>query len=192
MIFRSTVAMIFSVSKLVRLVLIGAYMIYFIHLHHVTSRLFKESHYLENDLARPYYGVFGTVLFYAFAEDGKRDRYTIAFIFSGEARGFGGLSVTSLLQILDQCDLPTTRSALSKSGMSTETANDDPLGLNYQELMHAPINIVEEFHRQGVRREVFGSLFPRHQSLYSKRSNRLNKLLRKHVRCEYYKDILTI
>ena len=25
--------------------------------------------------------------------------------FSGEAHGFGGLSVTSLLQILDQCDL---------------------------------------------------------------------------------------
>ena len=34
-IFRSTVAMLFSVSKLVRLVLIGACMIYFIHLHHV-------------------------------------------------------------------------------------------------------------------------------------------------------------
>ena len=35
-IFRSTVAMLFSVSKLVRLVLIGACMIYFIHLHHAT------------------------------------------------------------------------------------------------------------------------------------------------------------
>ena len=37
-IFHSTVAMLFSVSKfiIVRLVLIGACMIYFIHLHHVT------------------------------------------------------------------------------------------------------------------------------------------------------------
>ena len=55
--------------------------------------------------ARPYCGVFGTVLFYAFAEGETSDRYTTAFIFSGEAHGFGGLSVTSLLQILDQCDL---------------------------------------------------------------------------------------
>ena len=35
-------AIIFSVSKLVRLVLIGACMIYFLHLHHVTSRYVKR------------------------------------------------------------------------------------------------------------------------------------------------------
>ena len=72
-------------------------------------------------------------------------------------------------------------------GDDVKTANDDPLGLNNQELMNALIIIAEEFHRHGVRCEVFGSLFPRHQSLYSKRINRLNKLLRKHSRCEYYK-----
>ena len=37
-------------------------------------------------------------------------------------------------------------------------AKDGPLGINNHELMHALINIVEDFHRQGVRRVVFGSL----------------------------------
>ena len=60
-------------------------------------------------------------------------------------------------------------------------AEDGPFGINNHELMHALINIVEEFHRQGVRRVVFGSLFPRHHSGYNKRCNRLNKLLRKHA-----------
>ena len=40
-------------------------------------------------------------------------------------------------------------------------AKDGQFGINNHELMHALINIVEEFHRQGVRRDVFGSLFPR-------------------------------
>ena len=47
------------------------------------------------------------------------------------------------------------------------TAKDDPLGLNNHKLMHALTDIVEEFHRQGVRRVVFGSLFPRHHSGYN-------------------------
>ena len=59
-----------------------------------------------------------------------------------------------------------------------KTAKDDPLGLNNHDLMHVLINIVEEFHRQGVRRVVFVPLFPRHHSGYNKRCNRLNKLLR--------------
>ena len=59
-----------------------------------------------------------------------------------------------------------------------KTAKDDPLGLNNLDLMHALINIVEEFHRQGVRREVFVPLFPRHHNGYNKRCNRLNKLLK--------------
>ena len=44
-------------------------------------------------------------------------------------------------------------------------AKDDPLGINTHESMHmhALINIVEEFHRQGVK------------------CSRLNKLLRKHA-----------
>ena len=55
-----------------------------------------------------------------------------------------------------------------------KTAKDDPLGLNNYELMHALINIVEEFHRQGVGRVVFDSLFHRHHSGYNSRCNRLN------------------
>ena len=54
-------------------------------------------------------------------------------------------------------------------------------GINNHELMHALIYIAEEFHRQSVRRVVFGSLFPRHHSGYNKRCNPLNKLLRKHA-----------
>ena len=72
-------------------------------------------------------------------------------------------------------------------GNDVKTAKDDSLGLNTHELMHALINIVAQFHKQGVRRVVFGSLFLRHHSVYNKRCNWLNKLLRKHARCEYYK-----
>ena len=60
-------------------------------------------------------------------------------------------------------------------------AKDGPFGNNNHELMHALINIVEEFHRQGVRRVVLGCLFPRHHNGYHKRCNRLNKLLMKHA-----------
>ena len=61
----------FSVLKLVKLVLLGAHMIYFIHLHHVTSRIAVFGQRLDMTLL-----FWGTVLFYAFAEDGTRDRYT--------------------------------------------------------------------------------------------------------------------
>ena len=96
-------------------------MIYFIHLHNVTSKLFKESHYWAN----------------GFAEGGTRDRYKTAFIFSGEAHGFGDLTD------YDICFVQIGEN-------DVKTAKDDPLGLNNQELMHAKINIVEKFHRQGV------------------------------------------
>ena len=57
--------------------------------------------------------------------------------------------------------LPTMTSALSRSGeIDVKTAKDDSLGLNNHELMHALINIVEEFHRQGVRHVVFLLPFP--------------------------------
>ena len=106
--------------------------------------------------------------------------------FSEEAYGFGGLLVTSLFQILDQCDLRTTTSALSRSGKMK--SRQLRMTRSVLIIMHALINIVEEFHRQGVRRAVFRSLvFPRHHGGYNKRCNRLNKLLRKHARCEYYK-----
>ena len=78
-------------------------------LHTSTSCLFKnslKSHTSGTTAGRgPTVAFWGTVLFYAFAEGGTRDRSTTAYIFSGEAQGFGGLSVTSLLQLLDQCDL---------------------------------------------------------------------------------------
>ena len=95
---------------------------------------------------------FGTVLFYAFAEGGTRDDYTTAFIFSGEAHGFGCLSVTSVLQILVQCDLTDYDICFVQIGENdVKTAKDDSLGLNNHELMHALINIVEEFHRVYVK-----------------------------------------
>ena len=67
-----------------------------------------------------------TVLFYAFAEGGTRDCYTTAFKFSGEAQGFGGLSVTSLLQILDQGDLTDYAICFVQIGENdVKTAKDD-------------------------------------------------------------------
>ena len=69
---------------------------------------------------------------------------------SGEALGTGGLSVISLLQILEQCDLTDDDMCFVQIGENdVKTAKDDPLGLNNHDLAHALINIVEEFHRQG-------------------------------------------
>ena len=88
--------------------------------------------------------------------------------------------MTSLLQILEQCDVLTDYDIcfVQIGENDVKTAKDDLLGLNNHDLMHALINIVEEFHRQGVRRVVFVPLFPRHHSGYNKRSNRLKGLLR--------------
>ena len=81
----------------------------------------------------------------------------------------------SLLQILEQCNLTDCNICFVQIGKNdVKTAKDDPLGLNNHDLMYALINIVEEFHRQGVRRVVFVPLFPRHHSGYIKRCNRLN------------------
>ena len=58
----------------------------------------------------------------------------------------------SLLQILEQCDLTDYDICFVQIGENdVKTAKDDPLGLNNYDLMHALINIVEEFNRQGVR-----------------------------------------
>ena len=71
--------------------------------------------------------------------------------FSAEAHGTGGLSVTSLVQILEQCDLTDFDICFVQIGENdVKTAKDDPPGLNNHELMHALIDIVDEFHRQGV------------------------------------------
>ena len=51
--------------------------------------------------------------------------------FSEEAYGFGGLLVTSLFQILDQCDLNNYDICLVQSGENeVKAATDDPLGLD--------------------------------------------------------------
>ena len=83
------------------------------------------------------------------------------------------------LQILEQCVLTDYDICFVQIGENdVKTAKDYLLCLNNHDLMHALINIVEEFHRQGVRRVVFVPLFPRYHSGYNKRCNRLNKLLR--------------
>ena len=56
-------------------------------------------------------------------------------------------------------------------------------------LMHLLINVVEEFHRQGVRRVVFGSLFPRHHSGYNKAAMQpAQQAAEEKSRCESYKS----
>ena len=85
----------------------------------------------------------------------------------------------SLLQILEQCNLTDYDICFVQiGGNAVKTAKDDPFGLNKHYLMHALINIGEEFHTWGVRRVVFFPLLPRHHSGYNKRCNQLNKLLR--------------
>ena len=85
----------------------------------------------------------------------------------------------SLLQILEQLDLTDYDICFVQIGENdVKTAKDDPLGLNNHDLMHALIDIVEEFHRQCVRRVVLVPLFPRHHSGYNKGCNRVNKLLK--------------
>ena len=160
-------------------------MIYFIHIHHVTSRYVyrvTESHYLDNGWARPYCGVLGYSFILRLCRRWNEGSLYNSLKFSGEAHGFGGLS--------DQCDLIDYDICFVQIGENdVKTAKNDSLGLNTHKLMPALINIVEEFQRQGVRRVVFGSLFLKHHSVYNKRCNWLNKLLRKHARCEYYKRL---
>ena len=58
----------------------------------------------------------------------------------------------SPLQILEQSDLTDYDICFVQIRENdVKTAKDDLLGLNNHDLMHALINIVEEFHRQGVR-----------------------------------------
>ena len=97
--------MMFSVSKLVRLVFCRS-----MHnlLHTSTSCHFKiclESHYLDNGWARPYCAVLGYSFILRFCIRWDEGSLYNSLTFSGEAHGFSGLSVTSLFQILDQCDL---------------------------------------------------------------------------------------
>ena len=62
----------------------------------------------------------------------------------------------SLLPILEQCDLSDYDIYFVQIGQNdVKTAKDDPLGQNNHDLMHALINIVEEFHRRDIRCVVF-------------------------------------
>ena len=159
-------------------------MIYFIHLHHVTSR-YVRVRLLGQRLGETLLWRFG-VQFYSTPlqkmERGiviqqpnvlgrsSRIRWSISRQPSSDFRAVRPYRLRHLL--------------CPDRGNDVKTAKHDSLGLNTHELMHALINIAEQFHKQGVRRVVFGSLFLRHHSVYNKRCNRLNKLLRKHARCE--------
>ena len=58
----------------------------------------------------------------------------------------------SLLQILEQCDLTDYDICFVQIGENdVKTAKNDLFDLNNHDLMHALINIIEEFQRQGVR-----------------------------------------
>ena len=93
----------------------------------------------------------------------------------------------SLLQILEQCDLTDYDICFVQIGENdVKTAKDDSTGLNNHNLMHALINIVEEFHRQCVRRLVFVPLFPRHHSGVQQAMQPAQQAAEKHARCEYY------
>ena len=140
--------------------------------------MFKESHYWDNGWTRSYCGILGHSFILRLCRRWNEGSLHNSLTFSEEARGSGGLSVTSLLQILDQCNLTDYDICFVQIGeMMSRQLKNDSLGLNIHELMHALINIVEEFHRQGVRRVVFAPLFPGHHSGYNKRCNRLNKLM---------------
>ena len=95
--------------------------------------------------------------------------------FSGEAHGTGGLSVISPLQILEQCDLSDFDICFVQIGENdVKTAKDDQLGLNNHELMHALINVVNEFHRQGITRVVLSRDGKNQRSTYAKTKTQIS------------------
>ena len=114
--------------------------------------MFKESHDWDNGSARPYCGVFGLSFIRPLCRRWNEGSFYNRLKFMGEALEAGGQSVISLLQNLEQYYLTDYDICFVQIGENdVKTAKDDPLGLNNYELMHALINIVEEFHRQGVR-----------------------------------------
>ena len=132
---------------------------------------------MDNGSSRPYCGVFGHSFIRRLCRRWNKGYLYNSLPFSGEAHGTGGLLVISLLQILEQCDLRDFDICFVQIGENdVKTAKEYQLGLNNPELMHALINVVNEFHRQGIKRVVFGSFFHRHHN--NKRCNQLNKILR--------------
>ena len=144
-------------------------------------KTYLESDYLDNGWARPYCGVLG-VHFYStplqkmergivIQQPNVLDRSSrIQRSFSHQpSSDFRPVRPYRLRHLL-----------CPDRGHDVKTAKDDSLGLNTHELMHALINIVEQFHKQGVRRVVFGSLFLRHHSVYNKRCDRLNECMTTH------------
>ena len=106
-------------------------------LHSTTSCHFKiclktESHYWDNGSSRPYCDVFGHSFIWRLV-CGRWNEGSLynSLPFSGEAHGTGGLSVISLLQILEQCDLSDFDICFVQIGENdVKTAKDDQLGLN--------------------------------------------------------------
>ena len=80
-------------------------------LHSTTSCHFKiclKSHTIGTTARRDLTAAFSDIASYGdYAGDGTRGHNSLcnSLPFSGEAHGTGGLSVISLLQILEQCDL---------------------------------------------------------------------------------------
>ena len=139
--------------------------------------MFTESHYWDNGPSRPYCGVLGHSFIRRLCRRWNEQSLYNNLTFSGEAYGTGGLSVTRLLEILQDSNLVKFDICFIQIG-ENDVKTSKELGLKNHELMHALVDIVKECRRQGVRKALFGSLFPRHHSGHNKRCNRLNKILK--------------
>ena len=127
--------------------------------------MFKESRYRDNGWARLYCGIHGHSFILRLCRMwNEGSLYNSLYILGRSSQIRRSISHQPSSDFRPVRALLTMTSALSRSGKMMSRQ----LRLNNHELMHALINIVEEFHRQGVRRVVFGSLFLRHQSLYNK------------------------
>lgn len=145
---------------------------------------FVESHYWYNGRERPYCGVFGHSFVRRLCVRWNRRTTYNDLPFSGEAHGTGGLSVVALQNILRHSDLSKFDVCFVQIG-ENDVRNDDGDSrrkhepLNNHELMYALLEIVNEFHRQGVPRVMCGNLFQRHSWSYNKHCKRFNKMVPK-------------
>ena len=128
--------------------------IIFIHfvftLHQLPSKLrhHKDSH--------PYCGIFGHSFIKRLCRRWNYRSLHTKLPYCGEAHGTAGLKTYQLLNIL-------RRSKLAKFDIVfIQIWENDVLDMNNHQLMHALIDIYNEFRRQGVRHIVFGTMFHRH------------------------------
>ena len=132
---------------------------------------FKETHYWDNG-SGPYCGIFGHSFIRRLCARWNRRNHT-DLPYSGEAHGNSGLTVDELLHLLRNRNLAKFDVCFVQIG------ENDMMYLTNHQLMYRLLRIINEFHRQGVRRVAFGSMFLRHDRQYNKRAKRLNKILRK-------------